>query len=72
MTALSAHEIEILRLTADGLTARQIAKVLDRAVGTIGNTRSRMFCKLGANCAAHAVAVGYRRGILHVEPREAA
>jgi DNA-binding CsgD family transcriptional regulator len=61
---LTAREVEVLALTADGLTTEQAGKALFLAENTCKMHRHRLFRKLGAVNAAHAVALGFRAGIL--------
>jgi LuxR family transcriptional regulator len=53
---LTAKEIECLRLTAQGLTAKQIAHRLGRAVGTVNLHLTLAIKKLGAKNRVQAIA----------------
>jgi LuxR family transcriptional regulator len=53
---LTARERECLRLTAQGMTAKQIAHKLGRAVGTINLHLNLAIRKLGAKNRTQAVA----------------
>jgi LuxR family transcriptional regulator len=53
---LTARERECLRLTAQGLTAKQIAHRLERAVGTVNLHLNLAIRKLGAKNRAQAIA----------------
>jgi LuxR family transcriptional regulator len=53
---LTAREIECLRLTAQGLTAKQIAHKLGRAVGTVNLHLTLAIKKLGAKNRVQAIA----------------
>jgi LuxR family transcriptional regulator len=53
---LTAREIECLRLTAQGLTAKQIAHKLGRAVGTVNLHLTLAIRKLGAKNRVQAIA----------------
>jgi LuxR family transcriptional regulator len=53
---LSPREVECLRLTARGLTAKQIAHELGRAVGTINLHLTLAIRKLGAKNRVQAIA----------------
>jgi LuxR family transcriptional regulator len=53
---LTAREIECLRLTAQGLTAKQIAHKLGRAVGTVNLHLNLAIKKLGAKNRVQAIA----------------
>lgn len=68
MDELTSEELETLHLIADGLTDDQIAGTLYRSVAAIKNRGERIRAKLGATTRAHAVALGYQRGILLADP----
>ena len=53
---LTARELECLRLTAQGLTAKQIAHRLGRAVGTVNLHLNLAIRKLGARNRVQAIA----------------
>lgn len=61
---LSEREGEILALLADGHTYGQCARLLSLAHSTIKTHASNVYAKLRASGAAHAVAIGFRLGIL--------
>lgn len=61
---LAPRELEVLTAIAEGLTDRQIAEVQIRQPGTIKTQAKFALQKLGASNRAHAVAIGFRRGIL--------
>lgn len=67
---LSPREMEVLALTARGLTTGEIAAELGISQQTAKNHRHSMQSKLGASCTAHAVAIGFERGLLNVERGE--
>lgn len=52
---LSARELEILRLTAEGLTTARVGATLGLATFTIKTHRARILEVLGAANIAHAV-----------------
>jgi two-component system, NarL family, nitrate/nitrite response regulator NarL len=60
---LTARELEILELMADGLLAPQIAAQLFVAVPTVKSHQARLYEKLGVSDRAAAVAQGMRRGL---------
>jgi DNA-binding NarL/FixJ family response regulator len=62
---LSAREIEVLELMADGLTNIQIAKRLFITPNTSTSHTRNFIAKLGVRCRAHAVASGFRHGIIN-------
>jgi DNA-binding NarL/FixJ family response regulator len=63
-TGLSAREREVLRLVADGLSNKQIARRLDIAERTVKFHVNSAMTKLGAENRAQAVAVAVRRRLL--------
>lgn len=68
MTNLSAGQLAVLRLIADGHPDHAIATRLQLSQHTIKNRRGDIFRALGARNAAEAVAIGYRRGLLAIDP----
>jgi DNA-binding CsgD family transcriptional regulator len=63
-SGLSAREIEVLRLVADGLTNRAIADRLVISERTVDRHVSNIFAKLDVSSRAAATAVAYERGIV--------
>jgi len=61
---LSRREVEVLRLIADGLANQAIADVLAVSVETVRTHIKSLLRKLSARDRAHAVAVGFRVGLL--------
>jgi two-component system, NarL family, nitrate/nitrite response regulator NarL len=61
---LTARETEVLRLIADGMTAREIAARLHLAVATIKSHTQTLYGKLGVTDRGAAVAEGMRRRLL--------
>ncbi len=61
---LAPRELEVLRLTGDGLSARQIGERLIIATSTVKSHQARMYEKLGVCDRAAAVAEGMRLGLL--------
>ncbi len=61
---LSARELEVLRLVADGLTTPQIADELVLGNATIKSHLQSLYDKLGVSDRASAVAAAMRRGLL--------
>jgi DNA-binding NarL/FixJ family response regulator len=63
---LSSREIEVLRLIAAGNSNKQIADKLSVAEATIKSRVTNILAKLGAGDRAHAVTIGFRRGIIEL------
>jgi LuxR family maltose regulon positive regulatory protein len=61
---LSARELEVLRLLADGLSNQEIARELVIAVGTVKNHLKNVYGKLGAHSRTQAVVRGREVGLL--------
>jgi ATP/maltotriose-dependent transcriptional regulator MalT len=61
---LSDREFEALTLIAEGLSNPEIAARQNVALDTAKTFVRKVFVKLGVRDRAHAVAVGYQRGIL--------
>ncbi len=66
MTALSPRQLEILRLLPM-YSEKEVAHVLNKAVSTIGNTKTGLYLKLGARNRTEAVMEGIRRGLIDLE-----
>ena len=66
--ALTAREIEILELVAEGARNKEIAKELWITEMTIKTHMTHIFEKLGVNDRTAAVTVALRRGILSLDP----
>ncbi|EID55781.1 response regulator [Saccharomonospora xinjiangensis] len=62
--ALTAREIEVLSLVAQGYTNREAAKELFLSEATVKTHLLHVYAKLGVRDRAAAVAVAYRRGLL--------
>lgn len=61
---LTAHELRVLGMIADGLTVPEVADQLERSPETVKKTVRSVRRKLGARNGPHAVAIGFRTGIL--------
>ena len=61
---LTAREIEVLSLTADGRSAPDIAEALAVSVATVKTHLQHVYAKLGVSDRAAAVAQAIRRGLL--------
>ncbi|MFI6741183.1 response regulator [Nonomuraea sp. NPDC050451] len=64
---LSARELEVLQLIADGATNREVATRLFISEATVKSHVLHIYTKLGVNDRAAAVAVAFRRGLLTLE-----
>jgi DNA-binding NarL/FixJ family response regulator len=60
----TAREIEVLQLVADGLVNRDIGVRLFLSEETVKSHVRHLLAKLQARSRAHAVAVGFRRGLI--------
>ena len=58
------REIEVLQLISDGLVNREIGERLFLSEETVKSHVRHLLAKLQARSRAHAVAVGFRRGII--------
>jgi DNA-binding NarL/FixJ family response regulator len=65
---LSARELEVLTEIGAGGTTRHVAVHMGISPKTVENHKQRIFCKLGVQNQAHAVAVAMRQGLLTVSP----
>jgi two-component system nitrate/nitrite response regulator NarL len=63
-SALTARELEILRLLADGLTTPDIARHLFISRKTVGTHIEHILAKLGVHSRTEAVALAYRDGLV--------
>jgi len=61
---LTASERAVLRLTATGLSSKEIGRELGLSAKTVENYRSRILGKLGVANSAEAVALAFREGLL--------
>jgi DNA-binding NarL/FixJ family response regulator len=62
--ALSARELQVLRLMAGGYSNREIAEALGAAEGTIKNHASSILGKLGVRDRTRAVLTAIERGLI--------
>jgi DNA-binding CsgD family transcriptional regulator len=60
----TAREIQVLQLVADGLVNREIGQQLFLSEETVKSHVRHLLAKLQARSRAHAVAVGFRRGLI--------
>lgn len=61
---IAPAELETLKLMAEGLRTKEIARARGVALNTAITQRQRVLEKLGAKNAAHAVSIGYKRLLL--------
>src|SRR5947209_8097976 len=61
---LSGRELQVLELTAEGLTNAEIAKKLFLSEETIKTYQRKGLSKLQARSRAHAVALGFRQRLI--------
>ncbi|MFL5952642.1 MAG: response regulator transcription factor [Gaiellaceae bacterium] len=61
----TAREIEVLQLVSDGLVNREIGARLFLSEETVKSHVRHLLAKLQARSRAHAVAVGFRRGLIN-------
>jgi DNA-binding NarL/FixJ family response regulator len=62
--ALSAREIEVLRLVASGSSNKEIAQQCEISDETVKTHIGNILAKLGAKDRTHAVAIALKRGII--------
>jgi len=62
---LTERELQVLRGMADGRSNAEIGKELFVSEDTVKTHARRLFRKLGARDRAHAVAAGFRAGLVH-------
>ena len=60
----TAREIEVLQLVSEGLVNREIGDRLFLSEETVKSHVRHILAKLQARSRAHAVAIGFRRGLL--------
>ncbi len=61
---LSGREQQVLELTAEGLTNAEIGKTLFVSEETVKSHLRGVLAKLQARSRAHAVALGFRHGLI--------
>ena len=61
---LTGREVKMLQMIADGSTGRQIAIELNIGYQSTKNLKMVLYAKLEAVSAPHAVAIGFRKGII--------
>jgi len=65
--ALTAREVDVLKLVARGLGNKEIGDELGTAAGTVKAQIQSVLSKLGARDRTHAVTIALQRGIIHLE-----
>ncbi len=65
---ITLRELAVLSLMAEGFTNAEISEQLLITVRTVKHHSASVRRKLGARTPAHAVALGYRLGLLSVPP----
>ena len=60
----TAREVEVLQLISDGLVNREIGQRLFLSEETVKSHVRHLLAKLQARSRAHAVSIGFRRGII--------
>ena len=60
----TGRETQVLQLIADGLANREIGERLHLSEETVKSHVRHLLAKLDARSRAHAVAVGFRRGLI--------
>ena len=66
-STLTSRELDILLLGAEGLSNEETGKRLFLTNQTIKFHRTNLFRKLGAKNIAHAVAIGFRTGLIPMD-----
>lgn len=61
----TAREIEVLQLISDGLVNREIGVSLFLSEETVKSHVRHLLAKLQARSRAHAVSIGFRRGLIN-------
>lgn len=64
--ALTARELEVLRMLADGLGNKEVAERLGISGNTVKFHVAQILAKLGVGSRAEAVATGMRRGLVPI------
>lgn len=66
-TALSAREVEVLKLVANGFRNKEIAGRLNIAEDTVQGHMKNILAKMGVNDRTRAAIVAAQRGIIHLD-----
>jgi DNA-binding CsgD family transcriptional regulator len=68
---LTEYEFDALRMLADGRSRAEIADTLGITLRSSRDVCRSLHRRLGANHDVHAVAIGFRRGLLPIDRRAA-
>lgn len=68
MIYLSPPDRDLLLRLARGATAQDLARDLNLSTAGVHSRKTRLFARLGATNAAHAVQIGYQEGLLESNP----
>jgi two-component system invasion response regulator UvrY len=63
---LSAREVQVLKMVAEGRSSKEIARALGVQPATIDTYRSRLMAKLGVNDIAALVRLAIRSGLIEL------
>lgn len=61
---VTARELQVVRLTAEGVRSKEIAQQLGISYKTVRTHLRRLYIKLDATNCAHLIAILFRRGML--------
>ena len=61
---LTERELDVLKLTAEGLTATQVGVKLHLSSETVRSYRKRIVAKLGARNGVHSVTLAFRHKLI--------
>ena len=66
-TTLTAREQEVMRMLAEGLTAKDVAKKLYISPKTVENHRTNLMKKLGLNSTVELIRYAARLGLIDLD-----
>lgn len=66
-TSLSPREYDVLLLVASGRIAKEIAYIFGTSIRSVEKQMTQLRIKLGAKTIAHAVMIGFKKGVLTVD-----